>query len=231
MRWCCALAAAACVFLVAAACGGSSSSPTPTPVGAARPGAASTAVLQIPSSATAQPVASPAVAAATAAATGTTVINYVPPAIDTALAKDGTCWIESIATGGRQGSYRCTEVNIIHDPCFSQPGLGAYVLCPGDPTTPADDLVLTADLAAVTFTSTSPHAWFFVTADGLHCSAFGGTRAPTALGWADYGCRNADGSPGTVCLEPVQQGSGWTVTCIDEGASTGTAHDIRTIWF
>ncbi len=236
------LAAVGCVLLLATACGGSSSSPTPTPVHTVPVPAGSTAVQQILPSATPQPVASPTAvptlpvalptaAAATPLPAGTTVVTYAPPAIDTSAAGDGNCWIESIATGGRQASYRCMEGNLIYDPCFSQPGLAGYVFCPGDPTIAADDLVLASDLSAVTFTSASPRAWFFVTADGLHCSALTGTVADTAIGLAPYACVNPDGSPGPACLDPVQQDPAWTATCATLGASTGSTHSIQTIWF
>lgn len=221
------------VCALAGACsGGGHGTPTeppPTAVDAEMADAGAiapaTATRVAPSPTTARPTVSPR----------TVEIRFEAAAIDTTTAAPGRCWFASIATVGREGSFRCVTGNAISDPCFVGAEQPAYVLCPHDPTDPGDDTVMAADFTPigepVPFVS-PPRLWFFVTSDGVHCSALTGTRPQTPLGYMSYGCRSGRrGAPGPACAEPVASEGVWTARCFDLDAQRESTRDVATVWY
>ena len=153
----------------------------------------------------------------------TTVIRFEPSNIDTSQAQPGDCFTSSIATGGREGSFRCFLGNGIYDPCFGQGGQSAYVLCPRDPTVASDDVALQADYTDFKeFGSPGSSPWFFVTRDGLKCATLTGTAIETPYGIAYYSCG---------CFDPEELQAAWSVECFDPATGAKSRHDIETIWF
>ena len=165
----------------------------------------------------------------------TVVIQYEPPAFDTSSPDDGECWIHSIATDGRDGSYRCVTSHIIYDPCFTSGTQIGFVICPRDPRDPLEDEVMRVDpstlpVSAVSAAGGTP--WFFVTVDEIVCGRFTGTLAPTPFGVAPYGCRNpATGVGATACFDPVAEGDVWSVRCYDDHAGSDFTQNVATVWY
>ncbi len=80
------------------------------------------------------------VAAAGGAATRTKVTVFrafsggkVAPRLTIVRTVKGECFSGSIADP-RRDAWRCMSGNVISDPCFSDPGVGSWVLCPADGT-------------------------------------------------------------------------------------------------
>ncbi len=169
---------------------------------------------------------------ATTSASVTTVIEFAPQSIDEAAAQDGVvmCWAGTLVTRQRPGAFRC----VAQDPCFTAPSDLGYVLCPLDPTTASDDIVMRADFSGFREATTSSSSsyplesspWFFVTTDGLHCGAHTGAIALTEYGPAPYECTS-----GVVCRPPKDSSTIWSVDCVDLQTHTNTRHSIETIWF
>jgi LysM repeat protein/predicted Ser/Thr protein kinase len=152
---------------------------------------------------------------------------FRPENVHEVAALDGVCWTDSIATGGRPGTFRCNAGHIIEDPCFLFPYDLDYVLCPRDPTTLADDLVIRADFSSYEQEwNPSLWPWFFVTTDGLHCDRFTGTAESTPYGPTYFGC-NLD----VTCFEPTATEGLWTVECVSTKEASKTSHSIETVWY
>lgn len=150
----------------------------------------------------------------------TKVIAFTPDKVDVSGALPGKCWTDSLAIG--VGAFRCMERNRISDPCFAVSGQPDYVLCPGDPQTTADDVVMQADLSQFKqFVPSRARPWFFVTMDGIRVGSLTGTLPSTPYGFTPY----------YPCFPPTQQGGLWVAECIDSPAGDKSVHVIDTIWF
>lgn len=130
---------------------------------------------------------------------------------DVAVALEGHCWWDSLATGGRPGTYRCMSDHQIFDPCFQVAGQDhlnsanptdwIYVACLHDPA--ERPTVIRADMTPYRESGASrsdlrlrqtgnlgpeSRLWRFSTTDGLECSRGTGTVPSSAFGVAPFWC-------------------------------------------
>lgn len=177
-------------------------------------------------------------AGAATAVTVTQVITYAAiPAGGSP--REGTCMGSSLAVW-RDGAWRCTAGNDIHDPCFALAGAGDSLVCDADPTvgTPGLTLKLTSPLPAAQLpTETAGHAWLLELADGTVCGFATGATGGVGDKRINYLCRSADPSQRLAILGDLQPGTVWMadkglVVTGDQGPTIKetTKTPIRRLW-
>lgn len=180
-------------------------------------------------------------AAAPEAVSATAVIQYVPEAVPAGETKEGSCWTNSLAAGGREDAWRCNVGdNMIEDPCFSVPNDATMVVCGYDPTThnAGYGLKLTEplpkpDVPAAAVDAYKNNGWLVLLADGTYCGFMTGATFGLGDDRANYGCVGGE----WYIMGDLQPGTVWqanmaTITMGDDGAELKDSKtaDVRTVW-
>ena len=126
--------------------------------------------------------------------TGTQVIRYEPSGTLPDSGRNGYCWTSSIAAPFRPDAWRCTEGNVIHDPCFSLADQ-EQVVCGVNPVVKKSGFVLrlTKPLPQSNVSSNPASqnwAWMIELSDGTVCTPFTGTRPFISGETGFYGCNS-----------------------------------------
>lgn len=141
----------------------------------------------------------------------TNVIPFTPPEVLPTVQKNGSCWVNSIASP-RQDAWRCMVGNVISDPCFEMKQSG-FVFCQMNPSQPDFFVIkLTKDLpkASAPITVQDNWAWFLTLKDGTICSPFTGTRPFFNENQvAYYGCKSNNKDEQSVLLGDLTKDIVW----------------------
>jgi len=169
--------------------------------------------------------------ATSAAGPHTIAIRYAAPSVDTSAAVDGNCWTSSIAAPARADAFRCMTGNVIHDPCFVAQDHG-YVVCPGVPDDPKDDVVMKADVTQVPNDrpTVAGAPWYFIATSGARCGVLTGTVPETSIGITPYGCGDSGAAARAGCLPPAG-GDPATVRCVGVRGGAEITEIVATEWF
>jgi polar amino acid transport system substrate-binding protein len=185
----------------------------------------------------------PAATAAPAPETvsATEVVKYVPDSVPTGETKEGSCWTNSLAAGGREDAWRCNVGdNMIEDPCFSVPSDAGMVVCGYDPATnnAGYGLKLTEplpkpDVPPAVVEAYKNNGWLVLLADGTYCGFMTGATFGLGDERANYGCVGGE----WYIMGDLQPGTVWkanmaTITMGDNGAELKDSKtaDVRTVW-
>jgi hypothetical protein len=170
----------------------------------------------------------------------TQIITYIPKGTPQGEPQPGSCWTNSLAAFGREDAWRCSNDNMIADPCFQLAGNSNVVICEPDPIKDDAGFTMTlteplpkADVPAAAADSYANNGWAVLLADGNAC--YFATGATFALGddRANYGCVEGewyimgDLIPGTVWQAKLA-----TVTMGENGAELKDSKtvDVVTVW-
>ncbi len=101
----------------------------------------------------------------------TSVIRFTP-AVPSGDVREGSCGRESLMVT-RQGAWRCSVENVIHDPCFAVPANHGQLVCDADPALKTGGFVLklTKPLPEPAHLDWKPEPWVFRLADNSICKA------------------------------------------------------------
>ena len=137
----------------------------------------------------------------------------VAPGLTVVRTLKGECFAGSIADP-RRDAWRCIIGNAVNDPCFSDPAVASWVLCPADGT-PFGTKVLRLSLAKALPKSLGNHGsagqgnpWAIKLPGGRVCTFLTGATFPFHGKRVNYGCDRSTFLAGS----PDRSGPTWTIT-------------------
>jgi hypothetical protein len=149
----------------------------------------------------------------------------VAPGLTVIRTLKGACFAGSIADP-RRDAWRCIIGNAVNDPCFSDPAVASWVLCPADGT-PFGTKVLRLSLAKALPKSLGNHGsagqgnpWSIKLPGGRVCTFLTGASFQFHGQRVNYGCDRSTFLAGS----PDRSGPTWTITL-----GAGRASPARTV--